>query len=227
MFPHLSVLENVAYPLRGPARFAQAAALLDELGLGALAARSAATVSGGEAQRVALARALARDPDLLLLDEPSAALDAATKEQVMIWLLDTIAARGIPALAATHDPAVAGMADRVALLADGQIIQQGAAAEIFNAPDTAAAAGLLGYQNIWEGPDGWVAIRAEDIRLDEAGVPAVVTAVRAQGTDMRLTCQADKEFVVIVRSAAAADFRKGQAVCLDMPSGKIRRLRPF
>jgi ABC-type Fe3+/spermidine/putrescine transport system ATPase subunit len=226
LFPHLSVLENVAYPLHGGGRFAKAAALLEELGLAALGGRSAATLSGGEAQRVALARALARDPVLLLLDEPSAALDAATKEQVMVWLLDSIAARGIPALAATHDPAVAGMADRVALLAAGTIIQQGAVADVFNAPETAAAAGLLGYQNIWEGPDGWLAIRAEDIRLSEAGVQAVVTAVRAQGGDVRLTCWAETEFVVIVRSAVASDYAKGQAVFLDLPRQKIRRLRP-
>ncbi len=225
LFPHLSVLENVAYPLRGPKRLAQAGALLEELGMGALAGRSPAALSGGEAQRVALARALARDPILLLLDEPSAALDAVTKEQVMVWLLDTIAARGIPALAATHDAAVAGMADRVALLADGWIIQQGVAADVFNAPETEAAAKLLGYQNIWRCGDDLLAIRAEDVRFGDTGLPAVVTGVRTQGGDVRLTCKAEQNFVVIVRPAAASDFCKGQSVFIDLPVDKVRRLR--
>ncbi len=221
LFPHLTVLQNAAYALRGAGRLAEALALLEELGIGALAARPAARISGGEAQRVALARALARRPALLLLDEPSAALDPGTRDQILLWLIETIDGRDLPALAATHDPAVAGLADWLVLLAGGRIIRQGTPREVFNDPRTAAAAELLGYENIWREAGGLRAIRAADIEIVEAGLPATVASVRHQGRDLRLDCG---PLVVVVKDGETGRYEAGQRIFLRFPPARLKAL---
>lgn len=144
LFPHLSVLENTAYALKGVGRLAAARALLAELGLEELAARQPHQLSGGQGKRVALARALAHGPQLLLLDEPSAGLDRQTRDDTLDWLKQMAKTRGIPVLAATHDYDIAEQSDALALLAEGQIIQHGLAAAVIAAPVSRAAAELLG-----------------------------------------------------------------------------------
>ena len=134
LFPHLNVVENVAFGLaaarprqpRGDRR-ASAAALLREMDCAHLARRLPATLSGGEKQRVALARALLAEPDLLLLDEPLAALDAATRRDIRRFLASHLAARTAPALVVTHDVRdvrVLG-ASSVYALDGGSVIQSG------------------------------------------------------------------------------------------------------
>ena len=224
VFPHLSVLENVAFALRGKRRLPQAQTLLDDLGIGDLAARNGAKISGGEAQRVALARALARRPELLLLDEPSAALDAATRDTVIAQLIESIEASGIPALAATHDPAIAMLADWLVLLADGHIIQQGTPRELLNGPETIAAAKLLGYQNFWIENGHSYCIRAEDIELSDTGIDAVITGVREQGPDLRLICNAHAPMTVLIKGGEKHGFAIGQRIQLNFPKGKAKAL---
>jgi ABC-type sulfate/molybdate transport systems ATPase subunit len=224
IFPHLSVLENAAFALRGPARLKTAEALLEDLGIGHLAGRSGAKISGGEAQRVALARALARGPELLLLDEPSAALDAATRDAVLTQLIEMIDARNIPALAATHDPAIAGLADFLVLLSEGRIIRQGTPRELFNNPASAAAARLLGYQNFFVRDGRMYTIRAEDVEIAPAGIPATIIAVREHGPDLRLHCTMPEPLTVLLRNANRADFIAGRMICLVFPDEKLRRL---
>ena len=225
LFPHMSVLENVAFALRGKQRLPQAQKLLDALGIGHLAARNGARISGGEAQRVALARALARQPELLLLDEPSAALDATTRDAVLAQLIDSIDASGVPALAATHDPAIAMLADWLVLLADGRIIQQGTPRELVNGPETVAAAKLLGYQNFWLEDGITCCIRAEDIEISATGAEAVIVGVREQGSDLRLSCVAREPVTVLIRDAEKEAFAMGQRIYLHFPERKVRTLR--
>lgn len=225
VFPHLTVLENAAFALRGKQRLPRAQKLLDELGIGHLAARNGAKISGGEAQRVALARALARRPELLLLDEPSAALDAITRDKILAQLMESIEASGIPALAATHDPAIAMLADRLLLLADGRIIQQGTPRELLNGPETIAAAKLLGYQNFWAKDGRTCCIRAEDIEISETGIDAVITGVREQGADLRLTCLAPEPMVVLIRHGKKSGFGIGLRIQLGFPEGKVKILK--
>ncbi|OBS08614.1 ABC transporter ATP-binding protein [Acidihalobacter prosperus] len=153
LFPHLRVWENVAFARRGSRaeRRAAALALLERVQLADLAERWPSALSGGQQQRVALARALARDPELLLLDEPTSALDASTRDQVLGELIELIDAQEIPTLAVTHDPQVAALADRMAILSRGRIVQQGIPHEVFGAPSSVAAARLVGYANLFEG----------------------------------------------------------------------------
>ena len=224
LFPHLNVLENTAYPLRGAQRFARAQNLLDGLGLGELSAQPARALSGGQAQRIALARALARGVKLLLLDEPGAGLHARTRSTTLHWLVATLTARGIPTLAATHEPEVAMMADWLVLLAGGSIIQQGTPREVFARPGSISAAELLGFENIWVEAGQAYAIRAADIALGSAGRAACITSLHPHGAGVRLECAGPQTFVVELAVEDAAALVPGAKVFLEFPAQKLRCL---
>jgi molybdate/tungstate transport system ATP-binding protein len=150
LFPHLRAWENVAFALpRGPQRRAQALELLARVRLVDVAEHYPAALSGGQQQRAALARALARKPQLLLLDEPSSALDAATRDEVMAELISEMHEFGLPALAVSHDPHLAALADRVAVMSGRRVVQQGTPAEVLSRPGSAAVARLLGHRNLF------------------------------------------------------------------------------
>jgi molybdate/tungstate transport system ATP-binding protein len=150
LFPHLRAWENVAFALpRGPHRRVQALELLARVRLVGVAERYPSALSGGQQQRVALARALARKPQLLLLDEPSSALDAATRDEVMAELISEMHEFGLPALAVSHDPHLAALADRVAVMSGRRIVQQGTPAEVLSRPGSPAVARLLGHRNLF------------------------------------------------------------------------------
>ena len=152
LFPHLRAWENVAFPLPGgPDRRAQAMDLLARVGLADLAERYPAVLSGGQRQRVALARALARRPELLLLDEPTSALDMATRDEILDELIREVHDFGVPALVVSHDPYLAMLADHMAVLVDGHIVQEGPPRAVFGRPATMGAARLLGFRNFLVG----------------------------------------------------------------------------
>ncbi len=216
LFPHLSVLENTAYALKGAGRRERAWALLAELGLEGLAARRPDQLSGGQAKRVALARALAHGAELLLLDEPSAGLDTVTRDATLDWLVETAAARGIPVLAATHDHEIAARAEQLALLAEGRIIQHGPAREVFSAPASHMAAALLGYENIFERNGASWAIHAASVRPDPAGEGFSVLSAREMGMGLRLTCGSDPRLVVDLPQGRAEDYPPGGEVRLNL-----------
>ena len=151
LFPHLRAWQNVAFALRGPQRRERAIEWLARVGLAALADRWPSTLSGGQQQRVALARALARRPRLLLLDEPTSALDPATRDDVVAELIAEVHAAGIPALAVSHDPALAAVADRLVLMHGHRIVQIGTPAQVNARPESGAVARLLGHRNVHRG----------------------------------------------------------------------------
>jgi tungstate transport system ATP-binding protein len=137
-----SAAANVAYAL-GAHDDARVAELLDRVGLGALADRPARRLSGGEQQRLALARALARDPEILFLDEPTASLDPAATKGVEDIVRD-VAASGVKIVMATHDIGQARrLAGDVIFLARGRLVERADAAQFFNAPATPEAAAFL------------------------------------------------------------------------------------
>jgi len=125
LIPTLTAAENVGIPLElageADARL-RALALLDEVGLGARGHHYPVELSGGEQQRVALARAVARSPALLLADEPTGNLDSSTGAAIIELLLALNRERGSTLVLVTHDPALAGRADRQVALRDGRVV---------------------------------------------------------------------------------------------------------
>ena len=154
LFPNLTALENVAFGLRArgmPKNQARrrAAAWLDRVGLTEHAGQRPRSLSGGQAQRVALARALATEPRLLLLDEPLAALDAATRGDVRRDLRRHLSTFEGIRLLVTHDPVDAyALADRVIILEAGRVAQAGTLADVTARPRSRYIAELVGVNLI-------------------------------------------------------------------------------
>jgi ABC-type sulfate/molybdate transport systems ATPase subunit len=146
LFPHLSVAGNVRFAGRR-----DRPDLLDRLGIVHLASARPAQLSGGERQRVALARALAREPLVLLLDEPFGALDAISRELVRDELAEILSDLRLPTLLVTHafDEATV-LADRVGVIDHGQLLQLAPAAELLRRPAGALVAALTGA-NVLDG----------------------------------------------------------------------------
>ncbi|MBV8394971.1 MAG: ABC transporter ATP-binding protein [Actinobacteria bacterium] len=140
LFPHMTVRANVAYGGRE-----RADELLERFGVAELAGARPRELSGGERQRVALARALARGPDLLLLDEPLAALDAHTKAAVRAELGGLLRDLGLPTVLVTHDyEDAAALADRIGVLVDGRLRQVDAPEQLVARPADTFVAALTG-----------------------------------------------------------------------------------
>jgi len=179
LFPHLSARENVAFGPRSTgtpraAARADADGWLARLGLSGLEDRRPAQLSGGQAQRVALARALATRPRLLLLDEPLAALDVATRTQVRSELRSQLDAFAGPVLLVTHDPLEAmTLASRLVVLENGRVVQDAPVGELTRRPATAYVARLVGL-NLLRGSAA-------------AGVLAVDDGSRVSTADRTLT----------------------------------------
>jgi molybdate transport system ATP-binding protein len=141
LFPHLSVRGNVAFGSRGR----PVDELLERFRIRHLATTQPAELSGGERQRVALARALAREPAVLLLDEPLAALDAHTKSEVRHELAELLRELALPTLLVTHDyEDAAALADEVGVLVEGRLRQLGPPAELVARPRDAFVASFTG-----------------------------------------------------------------------------------
>ena len=212
LFPHLSVSGNVGFGLRHlprAAREAQVTRLLEQMQVGHLADAWPHQLSGGEQQRVAIARALAREPALLLLDEPFSGLDGMLRESVREALLADLRRTGTTVLIVTHDPAEAmAIADDLILMAGGEVLQVGSPEQCYRHPVSATAARLLGEIVLIPGevqdgrldcalgmlpasgwPDGpaQLGIRPEALHLAREGAPATVRNARFAGGDTRLT----------------------------------------
>jgi molybdate transport system ATP-binding protein len=173
LFPHLSVAGNVRFAGRR-----ERPDLLERFGIADLAQARPGQLSGGERQRVALARALAREPRVLLLDEPFGALDAITRQQVRDELADLLADLELPTMLVTHafeDASV--LADIVGVLDEGRLVQTGTPAEVLRSPANAMVAALTGA-NVLKGtasptPSGSI------VRL--AGSGELASSTQAEG----------------------------------------------
>ncbi len=195
LFPHLRVRENVAFPLtvRGMPRAERArmvAPLLERLGLGALADRLPSALSGGQRHRVALARALAAKPQLLLLDEPLAALDPVLRADVREAIREAHAESGAAVVLVTHDlDDATALGDRIAVLLGRQIAQVATPAELFARPASPDVMRFLGTHQEFRGvvatpdsidtPLGRLTVPTEALRSAGSSVGAgVIVGVR-------------------------------------------------
>jgi molybdate transport system ATP-binding protein len=142
LFPHMTVEDNVRYGARSPDA---PRAWLARLGIAELARERIRGLSGGQRQRVALARALAAEPEALLLDEPLAALDVATRASVRAELRRFLEEVGLPTVVVTHDPVDAlVLGTRLVVLEEGRVTQAGPLDELLGKPRTAFVAQLTG-----------------------------------------------------------------------------------
>lgn len=154
LFPHLTVGQNIEFglPLRGRAASARVAELLEMVSMDpAYAKRRPHQLSGGQQQRVALARALARQPELMLLDEPFSALDAGLRVSTRRAVSKTLTEAGVTTILVTHDQAEAlSFADQVAVMRDGKLAQIGSPFVVYTRPSDRATAEFLGDAVILE-----------------------------------------------------------------------------
>lgn len=154
LFPHMTVLGNILAALGHRPRAerrARASALLERVHLAGFESRRPSALSGGEQQRIALARALARDPKVLLLDEPFSALDQVMRRKLYEELLELLEPLGIPVVLVTHDLDEAVLlADRICILHHGKTLQTGPPFEVLSRPASALVARLVDLKNLFE-----------------------------------------------------------------------------
>ena len=157
LFPHLTVWDNIAFGLRREGRrkpeiAERVEAMLKLVQLGKFAQRKPHQLSGGQQQRVALARSLAKQPELLLLDEPLGALDKKLREQTQLELVNIVEQVGVTCVMVTHDQEEAmTMASRIAVMNEGRFVQIGTPHELYEAPNSRFVADFIGSVNLMDG----------------------------------------------------------------------------
>jgi molybdate transport system ATP-binding protein len=219
LFPHLSVEQNVTF---GGGR---ADGLLRRLRIEHLARAKPSDLSGGERQRVALARALAREPRVLLLDEPMAALDPHTRGKVRAELHDLLRELALPALIVTHDfEDAAALADRVGVLVEGRLRQLGTPAELLSAPADPFVAEFAGA-NVLDGvaesgPDGLTRFHLDAGRV-------VYSADEARGRTALVVYPWDVSLARVAADDSALNHLSGEIVSLVQVGNRVRVRLPF
>tara|TARA_Y100000588_G_scaffold386379_1_gene481819 strand:+ start:6410 stop:7495 length:1086 start_codon:yes stop_codon:yes gene_type:complete len=207
LFPHLTVGDNVAYgvpDLPRDARKERTRQLLGSLGIGELVDRRPVEISGGQAQRVALARALAREPEVLLLDEPFAALDAATAGTLRRELRRLTQELNLTVLLVTHDLNEAcQVGDRIAVMDSGRVLQVDAREEVARRPHSARVAALLGYSNVLRGKITNVN-KGGQVQTS-IGLLSVSELLELEGTQVDLAIRADR--IVLGRGSSFFEDR--------------------
>jgi molybdate transport system ATP-binding protein len=223
LFPHLNVEQNIHYGLAALAtaeRSQRTNTIMESFRIAHLRARRPAEISGGERQRVALARALVTDPCLLLLDEPLAALDAATKSRIVDDLRAWNQLHRIPILYVTHSrEEVFALGERVLILEDGKIVAQGTPHEVMSAPRRETVAQLAGFENIFTAE---VVATHEDrgtmtCRIANTKVELETPLVRAEvGSTLRVAIDAGDILLASVQPAglSARNLIPGRVISL-------------
>ena len=244
LFPHLTVGENIGFGLPRRERASRVAELASMVGLGALVDRSPSQLSGGQAQRVALARALAPRPDLVLLDEPFAALDPQLRGTLRMEVAELLREQQNTSLLVTHDQEEAlSLADYVAVMRHGRILQWGTPADVYECPASAWVANFVGdtveLDARWragradcalgaleaepaggaepiDGAPVRLLLRPEWLTLSDHGVEATVSAVAYAGHDALVSLDLDAGLSVRARLASPALPRRGDRVTIGV-----------
>lgn len=238
LFPHMTVAGNMAFglELKGKSR-SEIDQRLDELlallELESLSERMPDQLSGGQRQRVALARALAPDPQLLLLDEPLAALDAKLRAQVQLELKDIQRRTGKTFFFVTHDQDEAlTMSDRIVVMNEGRVEQSGTPEELYHHPASRFVAEFIGETNLISGTvknvkDGALAIGWQGVTLhtfsDEP--PPIGQTVTAALRPERIVLSAERATNGVLQGRVAKRVFKGSRTVLDIVVGEGAVLR--
>ncbi len=227
LFPHRDVAGNVSFGLRMSGvpraeRERRTAELLERVGLSGFERRSLGGLSGGERQRVALARALAREPSVLLLDEPLGSLDRPLRERLVQELRELFERLGLTVVHVTHDVSEAfAIGDRIAVMRDGRFVQSGAPDDVWSRPADEWIARFLGITNVREHDGRRVVVRPEAVRA-EPGEGAVVLAAQRRGPAVHLRLRLDDGEVLESVTTALDHPRPGDAVRVEIdPAGIV------
>jgi ABC-type Fe3+/spermidine/putrescine transport system ATPase subunit len=213
LFPHMTVAQNVGYGLRlrklPKAEIeAKVGAMLDLVGLGNLADRMPHALSGGQQQRVQLGRSLVLETDILLLDEPLAALDAKLRKDMCLELKHLQEQVGITFVHVTHNQEEAmTMADNMAIIADGELVETGTAQALYENPRRRFTAEFIGENNIFSGTVAAIVDDVVDVDLGFAKI-----SVNADGQAVTV----GDAVAVSIRSELVEVLRQGTSAEGDM-----------
>ena len=238
LFRYMTVYDNVAFGLKvqkvdRKTIDTRVRELVKLVGLEGLEKRYPSQLSGGQRQRVAFARALAPNPQVLLLDEPFAAIDAKIRQELRSWLKEMIEKLGITSIFVTHDQDEAiEVADEIIITNAGQIEQKGTPVEVYRNPETAFTASFFGQPSVLENADDFhtftqaegadkIIVRPEFVKiskLDEVEKfrtsvsQGVVERVSFRGDNLELQVRVNNSVVTARRSLEKADVREGEIV---------------
>ena len=238
LFRYMTVYDNVAFGLKvqkvdRKTIDTRVRELVKLVGLEGLEKRYPSQLSGGQRQRVAFARALAPNPQVLLLDEPFAAIDAKIRQELRSWLKEMIEKLGITSIFVTHDQDEAiEVADEIIITNAGQIEQKGTPVEVYRNPETAFTASFFGQPSVLENADDFhtftqaegadkIIVRPEFVKiskLDEVEKfrtsvsQGVVERVSFRGDNLELQVRVNNSVVTARRSLEKADVREGETV---------------
>ncbi len=251
LFPHMNVAENIAFGLKQkkmpkPEIARKIKKVLKLVDLEGFEDRSINTLSGGQQQRIAIARALVNEPEILLLDEPLAALDLKMRKEMQLELIEMHEELGITFIYVTHDQEEAlTMSDKIVIFSDGEVQQIGTPEDIYYEPKTAFVADFIGESNIFNGimtgkmkarfcggefacvddlPVGTritAVVRPEVVTLttpEEGIIRGIVEDVVFKGTHYKLTIESGKNEIVV---NSIRRVNEGELVGLRVAPGEL------
>lgn len=239
LFPHMTVEKNVGYglkhePMTREQRAARVREMLELVQLTEFGARKPHQISGGQRQRVALARALARQPKLLLLDEPLAALDKKLREATQFELMSIQERTGVTFIVVTHDQEEAmTLSDRIAVMDKGRVMQVGSPAEVYEFPASRFVAGFIGSITVFEARVAAVAAEVAEVEVPAFGATVAARAIPGLSPGQKVTLAIRPEKLSISHDRPAngnavpgevkdlAYFGKDSLYRITLPSGDL------